>query len=346
MNFLALLGWSYDGRARVVHARPSSRRCSSSRAPTRRGVQPREARMDERRLPARDAARGEYAERLLRLPSRGRLGPGRAARHRAPRGAPLPVQEKLATFAEFERLLPLPLRPGRDGSRRLGARVEGNERAGEVLSAARRRPGGAAGLDDGMRFDGCAARARRGAWRPAQGGLHADPRRAHQPHRRTRPVRSAEALGREETLARLDAAAARLAVDRRAARRRRRARGRRPRTRGLRARPARRAPRRPTSASAGVPCASSRQGRERSERELGRAAGGGVVRRHARARCSERVEAAAAPGRVGQADRDRARQRAPQLGRGGTQARHAPNCRRARAPFRGGCGFCYLAAEE
>ncbi len=98
MNFLALLGWAPDGETTIMSP-GRARRALLARA---RRLEPgdvrlREARLDERRLPARVAA-GRVRGAAGRVPARVRASTGR--RSASAQSAPL-VQEKIGTLASI-----------------------------------------------------------------------------------------------------------------------------------------------------------------------------------------------------------------------------------------------------
>ena len=135
MNFLALLGWSYDDKTTVMTP-GGARRALLARAGRAepRDVRLREARLAERRPPAA-LDEDEYAERLARLAARAgdRLAGGARARDGAAR--PGEAREALAVPG----LRPLPVRAGEPGRRRPGDLPARPPRRSAPSSRGRRR---------------------------------------------------------------------------------------------------------------------------------------------------------------------------------------------------------------
>ena len=117
LNFLALLGWAPDGETTIMSRDELIERFTPrARQPEPGAVRLREARLDERRLPAR-ARRDEFARRLVALARRAGLRLGRAScfarggaaragedreARRVPRVRGLPLRRRRADPAELD----------------------------------------------------------------------------------------------------------------------------------------------------------------------------------------------------------------------------------------------------
>ena len=245
------------------------------------------------------------------------------------------AQEKIATLAEFEPLCsflfgPIEIDP------EAWERVAGHERAAEILAAVQAALAACEWDVGGDRGD--AARRLRAARRSSPASCSASIRVAVTGTSISPGLfESVHVLGRDETLARLAAAAAQALTP--------------PATRwattaASACAPAEKArPSRDASAPSAAPAASARAGAdpgagqrgERAQRELRGAAGGGVIRRQAAREIGARQAALCGPRRRRCRSRRRPRARPPiPLQR--SDARHAGTF----AAFRGGCGFCYL----
>ena len=106
VNFLALLGWGYDGETTIMRRDELVERFTLERVDAEPGaVRLREARLDERRLPARAAAGGVRATRSSRWLARAGLRLGRGAR--AQGGAARAGEDRAARRVPGVRRLPL-----------------------------------------------------------------------------------------------------------------------------------------------------------------------------------------------------------------------------------------------
>ena len=193
MNFLALLGWSYDDKTTIMSPR-RARRALLARARRREpgDLRLREARLDERRLPARAAAR-----RLRRRGSSPTCASGAYDwdEELVRRAAPL-VQEKIETLGRVPRVRcassssrSSPTDGFDDGRRMLGAAAEALD--GRAVRGGADREG--------------AARRRRRARAEAAAGVPADPPRGHGLEGLARPLREPRAA-RPRRVARADQA--------------------------------------------------------------------------------------------------------------------------------------------
>ena len=192
MNFLALLGWSYDDKTTVMQPDELDRALHARAGRSEpRDLRLREARLAERRLPARARARTTTPRRCSAgSPSRGSTGrPSACAR-----SAPL-VQEKIERFSQypdFARFLFEPVDPD-------GADPEICAAAAAALAAV--EPWRA------ERDRGGAARARRASSARSR-GRRSSRSGSRSPARPSRPgcSRASSCSAREESLARLAAA--------------------------------------------------------------------------------------------------------------------------------------------
>ena len=128
MNFLALLGWAPDGETTIMSADELDRTLLARARRLEPGdVRLREARLDERRLPARARAR-RVRDRLVVLPARAgrRLARGARARRRADRAG----EDRAPRRVPGVRRLPLPRRRARSGApRRADSRLRRERRS-------------------------------------------------------------------------------------------------------------------------------------------------------------------------------------------------------------------------
>ena len=194
MNFLALLGWSYDDHTTVMSpARADRALLARARRPEPGDVRLREARLAERRLPARALDPSEYARVLLVAGSREQGIDWPEERVRAT--VPL-VQEKIEKLSPVPRLRPLPVRAGQRRRRR-----SGDVRAAAYEALTPVDPWEAPAIEAALRA--LAERSARSRARPS--GRCGSP----SPARRSRPglFESLELLGKDESLARLAAVA-------------------------------------------------------------------------------------------------------------------------------------------
>ena len=150
----------------------------------------------------------DLAERLIAYLARARLAARRPSPSRIAEVTPL-AQEKIATLAEFEPLCSFLFGPV-EIEQEAWDKVAGHERAAEILAAVQRRARGLRLDERGGRGD--AARRLRASSASSRGSSSGScawrsPARAS----RRACSRACYVLGRDETLARLSAASARLA---------------------------------------------------------------------------------------------------------------------------------------
>ena len=315
VNFLALLGWHFDSERELFTLSELIGLFSLER------VNPAPAVFDAKKL---EWMNGVYLRALPTFDLAERL-----TAYLAERGSPLAsqpervvevtplAQEKIATLAEFEPLCSFLFGPV-EIDQEAWDKVAGHERAAEILAAVR---GGARGLRlDGRGGRGDAARRLRRARAQAARRLRPRARGDHRHAASRRACSRASTCSAARRRSRASAPPPR-ASRRDALRDERRQRVRAGRERGALARREHSESR--TSGDRLRGCARTRPGqrREGAERKLHRAARDRIAGRCAAGDVGAR-QAVAAAGGVGEPDRDRARERAPQLWRGRDEAQH------------------------
>ena len=133
MNFLALLGWAPDGETTIMRARRARRAVHARARRIEPGdVRPRQARLDERRVPARSLPRSGPARRVPRRTG-SRLGRRSARRRRSCR------RRSPASGSSGLRRLPLPRHRGGPWASRHAHPRGGRRSAGRSLDGSRDR---------------------------------------------------------------------------------------------------------------------------------------------------------------------------------------------------------------
>ena len=201
MNYLALLGWSFDGTHRdLLQGRPAREvHAWSGSAPRRRPSTTTSCSGSTSTTSTTSSTLDDLTARVDALPGRGRAGRPAADRPEHPEFARVRDGGRAAQGpaanpgrgAGPDGLLPArrprPLRPGAAGPEEDRA----GRRRSTRSSAVERRSGRASIVADEAATEARLARPGRGARPEGRAALHADPRRRHRPHRVARPLRDA-----------------------------------------------------------------------------------------------------------------------------------------------------------